>query len=157
MKNFLLALCLLFAFTSISYAQKPEKSKSENNQHEYYCCPHHKNIHGKQGDKCSECGMNLVKMGNRPMYYCKSCHTTSDMSGKCAKCGTEMMKINGDENHHSQKMYTCNMCGTSSDKPGKCSKCGMKMTKMKQKKERHEKRNMKEKEENEDKNEKEND
>ncbi|MEP7196126.1 MAG: heavy metal-binding domain-containing protein [Saprospiraceae bacterium] len=84
-----------------------------------YACPMHKNIKGKKGDKCSECGMDMQEM-----TFC--CSTHKNMIGmkgdKCSECGMDMQEMT----------YCCpmhkNMIGMKGDK---CSECGMDMQEMK--------------------------
>ena len=68
-------------------------------------------------------------------------------SGKCPKCGMEMIKTIEKVDTHATKgsqpmskmvtKYTCPMDGSMSDKPGKCSKCAMQMVKTTEKIDTH--------------------
>lgn len=72
---------------------------------------------------------------------------TNPSSGKCPKCGMDLVKTTEKMDTHALKgsqtmtktvtKYVCPMDGTSSDKPGKCSKCAMKMVKTTEKVDTH--------------------
>jgi len=53
---FILATFLLSALTSCGGQKTQEK------QEVVYACPMHPDVKGKEGDKCSQCGMNLEKV-----------------------------------------------------------------------------------------------
>jgi transcription initiation factor IIE alpha subunit len=65
-----------------------------------------------------------TKQKSGKMTYSCPMHpeVTSDKSGKCPKCGMDLVQSDKDK----MKMYVCPMHpDVTSDKPGKCSKCGM--------------------------------
>jgi hypothetical protein len=60
-----------------------------------YACPMHKNVIGKKGDKCSECGMDMKEMN----YSCPMHKNMMGMKGdKCSECGMDLTPMN-DEDH----------------------------------------------------------
>ena len=60
---------------------------------------------------------------------------TSDMPGKCSKCGMDLMKSKEKTKTEVAKTYVCPMhADVTSNKPAKCGKCGMDL---KEKKEKH--------------------
>lgn len=120
MKNSIYTLLIAFTFiagttllTSCSSGTTNESESSEQHEgHDHdkmasadYSCPMHLEITGKEGDKCSKCGMFLTKTVE----------------------GADEMK---EHSHHSDTLaYSCPM---HSDEKGikgdKCSKCKMSLT-----------------------------
>lgn len=94
----LIALSLVFSFSTGLYAEK-----------------------SNTGEKESEKSVKECKEG--VFYYCpmKQCDYKTDKPGKCPKCGMELKK------HEHKVVYVCPMkqCNVQTDKPGKCPKCGM--------------------------------
>lgn len=84
----------------------------------------------------------------KTIYVCPS-HPdqTNSSSGKCPKCGMDLIKTTEKIDTHafkgSQPMtktvtkYVCPMDGSTSDQPGKCSKCAMAMVKTTEKVDTH--------------------
>jgi nitrous oxide reductase accessory protein NosL len=65
MKNIILSV-LVMAFALVSCNQKSKQAKTSNTQAsttatQLYACSMHPEVTGKQGDKCSKCGMELTE------------------------------------------------------------------------------------------------
>lgn len=92
---------------------------------------------------------NATKKEEQKIVYVCPMHPdeTNPSSGKCPKCGMDLVKnIEKIDTHAlkgSQPMtktvtkYVCPMDGTTSEKPGKCSKCAMAMVKTTEKVDTH--------------------
>ncbi|PJJ07622.1 hypothetical protein CLU83_0810 [Flavobacterium sp. 1] len=86
-------------------------------------------------------GQNATKVEDQKIIYVCPMHSdeTNLSSGKCPKCGMDLVKTTEKIDTHALKgsqpmtktvtKYVCPMDGTTSDKPGKCSKCAMEMVK----------------------------
>lgn len=62
MKNIAKIIVLIALVTFVSCKDKNAETKEnavENNQEQMYSCPMHPEVHGKKGDECSKCGMEL--------------------------------------------------------------------------------------------------
>lgn len=88
MKNIVIAICLFLATCTMSFAQTTEPVKKEKCCARVFCCPMHNDGVSNKCDKCSKCGMKMVK--GEKIYECSMCHVTSKTAGKCPKCGMEM-------------------------------------------------------------------
>lgn len=79
-----------------------------------FACPMHPEITGKEGDKCSKCGMDLVattdekaNMQDKDMSVMASCPMHPEITGKvgdkCSKCGMDLVLADaGDDDHDHQ-------------------------------------------------------
>ena len=79
-----------------------------------FACPMHPEITGKEGEKCSKCGMDLVastsnktSMKDMDKSAIASCPMHPEITGKvgekCSKCGMALVLAdNGDEDHDHQ-------------------------------------------------------
>jgi Heavy metal binding domain len=71
MKNLVIALSMFMAMSTLAIAQTSTKPAKEEVQKTTYSCPMHPKEIGKQGDKCSKCGMALTKNATpNPSYAC---------------------------------------------------------------------------------------
>ena len=60
-KTLIFVLSLFLAVSTTTSAQSSSKPSKEEAQKTTYSCPMHPKVTGKQGDKCSKCGMDLTK------------------------------------------------------------------------------------------------
>jgi len=80
-----------------------------------FACPMHPEITGKEGEKCSKCGMTLVAstddeegMEKMDMSAIASCPMHPEITGKegdkCSKCGMTLVLADiGDDDHDNQQ------------------------------------------------------
>ncbi|GEM_PF-938065 len=111
MKHISIVFTVILALTlSVSAsAQYAKQQKTVQAQvKEMYVCPMHPEIVSEKADKCSKCGMNLVKQA------------TEKKVDEMAKAKKSVAK----------ESYACPMHPeVVADKAGKCSKCGMNLVK----------------------------
>lgn len=113
MKKLIIVLSVFLAVSTGASAQTVTKPSKEKAQKNTYSCPMHPDEVSLEKEKCSKCGMVLIKttkLKHNPAI--KGSQTSSEVVTK----------------------YVCKMDGQTSDKAGNCPKCGMKMTKMEEKK-----------------------
>ena len=76
-----------------------------------FACPMHPEITGKEGEKCSKCGMDLVASSadkaTKDMSAMASCPMHPEITGKvgekCSKCGMDLVLADaGDDGHDHQ-------------------------------------------------------
>jgi ribosomal protein S14 len=100
MKNFVIALSVFLAVSTLATAQTSTKPSKEEVQKTTYACPMHPKEMGKQEDKCSKCGMALTKIETpKPTYACPM-HPKEmgKQEDKCSKCGMALTKVEEDKN-----------------------------------------------------------
>ena len=130
MKNLILTFGTIIAFAAgstlfISCGSGSQKETESSEQHDMdshdhdatmaatFACPMHPEITGKEGDKCSKCGMALEaakdkgNMKDMDMSAMASCPMHPEITGKegdkCSKCGMALvMAGNHDENGEHQ-------------------------------------------------------
>ncbi len=90
-----IAVFMLFASISIinSFGQEPNTNKKSKTETKIsYVCSMHPDIKGKNGDKCSKCGMALSEK-KKQIYTC-TMHpdVMSNKLGKCSKCGMDLIE-----------------------------------------------------------------
>jgi Cu(I)/Ag(I) efflux system membrane fusion protein len=147
MKNLILILALLCP--TIAFAQESHDHKSHSNiiiKENGYHCSMHKEITGERTDRCSICGMFLVKNKDdtssikmstdnshslklklnkqeKDTYVCPmNSNITSDKKERCHKCGMFLVKKEKEFKTHSMKSNIHN-CKEHKSKDGSCSKC----------------------------------
>jgi len=93
MKNLVIAISVFLAVNTLATAQTSTKSSNEEVQKTTYSCPMHPKEMGKQGDKCSKCGMALTKNETpKPTYTCPMHPKEMGKQGdKCSKCGMDLL------------------------------------------------------------------
>jgi hypothetical protein len=61
--RFAVAASLVFAgLMTVTSCDAPATESHEHESEHVYSCPMHPEITGKSGDKCSECGMDLIEV-----------------------------------------------------------------------------------------------
>jgi Cu(I)/Ag(I) efflux system membrane fusion protein len=129
MKNLILILVLLCP--TIAFAQNSHNHEEHSNvtiqEKEYHCSMHNK-ITGEQTDRCSICGMFLVKnkeisKQEKDIYVCPmNSSITSDKKERCHKCGMSLVKKEKVFKTNSIKNNSHN-CKEHKSKDGNCLKC----------------------------------
>ena len=128
MKNLVIAFSMFMAMSTLVTAQTSTKPAKEKVQKATYSCPMHPKEIGKQGDKCSKCGMALTKVEAPKISYACPMHpkVTGKKGDDCSKCGMALTKVEAPKTS-----YACPMHPKVTGKKGDdCSKCGMALTKV---------------------------
>lgn len=94
MKTLIFVLSLFLAASTVATAQIHTKPSKEEAKKMAYVCPMHPKVTGKQGDKCSQCGMDLTNKEAPKMEYACPMHpkVTGKKGDKCSKCGMDLTK-----------------------------------------------------------------
>lgn len=104
--SFLLTSCSSGTATSEELATHEHMDNMEATIAEAsFACPMHPEITGKEGEKCSKCGMNLVEVVKKAMDmdHAAACPMHPDVTGKegdkCPKCGMALVVAENHDEH----------------------------------------------------------